>query len=196
MSAGGTAPTPFLVLVVCTGNICRSPAAEVLLARSLGNSGVTVCSAGLHARVGSGMGDGIAGLIGGEPAPFAARQVTPAMIQAADLVLVMTREQRSSVVGTVPVAVRRTFTLREFADLARLAHGSAGCLGGHTPADRLAVVTALAPRLRSLRVPGFGDDIDDPYGRGAQAAATAVAEIRGAVDLIAAVVAPAGMERR
>ena len=52
---------------------------------------------------------------------FAARQVTVPMLQAADLVLTMTREQRASVVTLEPGCVRRPYTVREFADLAAIA---------------------------------------------------------------------------
>ena len=42
------------ILVVCVGNICRSPTAELLLRNALGPSAITVSSAGLSARVGEG----------------------------------------------------------------------------------------------------------------------------------------------
>ena len=40
----------FRILTVCTGNICRSPVAERLLTKSLGDE-VTVASAGVHAAL-------------------------------------------------------------------------------------------------------------------------------------------------
>lgn len=181
----GEVPAPVEVLVVCTANICRSPAAAALLKRSVGGDGIRVSSAGLEARVGSPMDNMMARLIGGATEQFAARQVTPAMIQDADLVLVMTRDQRSAVVGRVPAAVRRTFTLREFADLAVLVQQSDDRPEGTSPADRLLALAAAAPRLRGSRGAGAVDDIEDPYGRGEQANATAAAEIARAVGDLA-----------
>ena len=188
----GAVPASAEVLVVCTANICRSPAAAALLVRYLGDDGITVASAGLEARAGSPMDDAMARLVDAPTGDFTARQVTPAMLQQADLVLVMTRDQRSAVVGKVPAAVRRTFTLREFADLAVLARQFDAGPAGTTSADRLLALTAAAPRLRGLRGPGAVDDIDDPYGRGDEANATAAAEIARAVgDLAAALLTDA-----
>jgi protein-tyrosine phosphatase len=193
----GAGPASYEIVVVCTANICRSPVAELLLARSLGGAGgVRVSSAGVHARVGSPIDEEMARLIDGPVAGFAARQLTPEMIRAADLILVMTQGQRSAIVGSVPAAVRRTFTLREYADLAVLAQQPDIGLAGTSAADRLAALTRSAPRLRSLRAPGAVDDIDDPYGRGDQAHATAMAEIDRAVgDIVTAVDTRTGAER-
>ena len=56
----------FSVLTVCTGNICRSPLAELILAASLSDiPDVRVESAGTGALVGHGMPD--PALRGGEP---------------------------------------------------------------------------------------------------------------------------------
>ncbi len=191
----GALPPSVQVLVVCTANICRSPAAAALLERYLGTDAITVGSAGLEARAGSPMDDTMAWLVDVPTGQFTARQVTPAMIQAADLVLVMTREQRSAVVGRVPTAVRRTFTLREFADLAVLAQRSDDRPSGTTPADRLLALVAAAPRLRGLRGPWTADDIEDPYGRGDQANATAAAEIQRAAGDLAGALLTEGASR-
>jgi protein-tyrosine phosphatase len=191
----GTGAARFRILVLCTANICRSPAAEVLLTRLFGGStDVRVASAGLDARTGRPVAEEMTRLLGGPVDGFAAQQVTVEMIAAADLVLVMTRRQRSAVADAAPAAVRRTFTLREFADLAGLAQRPDVDLLGATPGERLAALTALAPRLRSLRPTGERDDIDDPYGLDEQAYARAMAQIEDAVgDIVAvATTAPAG----
>lgn len=49
---------------------------------------------------------------------FAARLLTESMISGADLVLTATREHRAAVVEESPAALRRTFSVREFARLA------------------------------------------------------------------------------
>lgn len=112
---------------------------------------------------------------------FAARQISAELIRAADLVLTMTREQRAAVVGAVPEAVRRTFTLREFADLADLVDLEL-VIPPDTGAGRLAALTADAPRFRSRRSAGPHDDVADPYGLGPAAYARAMAEIQAAVS--------------
>ena len=113
---------PFSILAVCTGNVCRSPAVERLLAAKLGPT-VTVRSAGTHALVGHPISDPMAALLtdsGIEPDSFEARRLSENMLKEANLVLTMTRAQRGLVVELWPPAVRRTFTLREFARLLSL----------------------------------------------------------------------------
>jgi protein-tyrosine phosphatase len=176
------------VLVVCTGNICRSPAAELLLRAGLGEgSGTSVASAGLEARTGEPVAAPVARLLrdrGLDPAGWTARQLLPGMVAAADLVLTMTAAQRTAVVTRVPAAVRRTATLAEFAGLAELAGG----LPVADPASRLAALVRAAPRARALRPAGPGDDVEDPYGRSDAVHARVVERIAMEVDRLLAVV--------
>ncbi|MGA9914090.1 low molecular weight protein-tyrosine-phosphatase [Paraburkholderia sp.] len=83
------------VLVVCAGNICRSPMAEALLARRLAL--VTVESAGITALIGHGADPVAVSLMserGLDIRPHRARQLVSWMPTTADLVLVMDRLQR------------------------------------------------------------------------------------------------------
>ena len=188
------------VLVVCTGNICRSPAAELLLrARlaELGQHGVRVASAGTGARVGEPVAEPVAELLRAQdvdPDGFAARQLVPALVVGADLVLTMTGAQRSAVVAANPAALRRTFTLREFAGLAALV-GPTVVDPAQPPADRLAALVAAAPRGRGRRDAGpVHDDVPDPHRGPAEGYATATGLVATAVDELVAVLAgaPAG----
>lgn len=121
-----TVSSPFRLLTVCTGNICRSPqAAQLLEARicaagKLLSAQVEVASAGTRAVLDAGMDPSAAELsreLGGAPDHHRARQLTPQMVDGADLVLCMSREHRSAAVRMMPRASRHTFLLTEFAGL-------------------------------------------------------------------------------
>jgi len=91
------------VLLVCTGNICRSPLAEAMLRRELGARGaadITVLSAGTGAWDGAPASEG-AYLVGLEHAldlsSHRARLLTRDLVQEADLVLTMARHHRARV---------------------------------------------------------------------------------------------------
>ena len=120
---------PFRLLLVCTGNVCRSPMAERLLVAGLaersgeGGRGVEVSSAGTGALVGEAMTPETADLVsrhGGDPTGHRARQVTPQLLAEADLVLALTREHRAAVAQLHPRVLRRLLTLREAGRLAPL----------------------------------------------------------------------------
>jgi protein-tyrosine phosphatase len=113
---------PFTVLLVCTGNICRSPLAEQLLRARFAAAGIpaVIHSAGTGALVGYPMTPEAASLsrrYGGDPAGHSARQLTPDLIESADLVLTATRQHRGYTVSLVPRAVRHTFSLNQLARL-------------------------------------------------------------------------------
>ncbi|SDB80136.1 protein-tyrosine phosphatase [Raineyella antarctica] len=177
----------FRILTVCTGNICRSPAAELLLRRGLG-PGVLVESAGTHALVDSPIDPLMAstlGLAGAGPDSFRARALVPEMIERADLVLAMSREHRSEVVTLVPTAVRRTFTLTEFA--AVLAgweeDGQSRPFYTVRPGERLEEFMAVAARRRSSGRPAEYD-IPDPFRMAPEVYRDAADRISLAVDTI------------
>ena len=89
--------TPYSVNIVCTGNICRSPIAEVVLRQALAEAGlgdqVTVNSAGTgHWHIGHDM-DHRARLVlteaGHEVPRHSAELFEPSMFAAADLILAL-----------------------------------------------------------------------------------------------------------
>ncbi len=189
-------PGPFEVLVVCTGNICRSPAAEALLGAGLSGTRVAVSSAGLHACTGEPMAPQMARLLDVPPPDAPARQVSPAVLARADLVLAMTRDQRRALVTLVPAAVRRTFTLHEFTDLAELARADGLLPRAGRPDRALAAVVAAAPRLRPRRLPGIPDDVEDPHGRDDGVFARVAAELRDTVGRLLTAVGTGPAARR
>lgn len=181
----------FTVLAVCTGNICRSPAVERLLAGDLGpGSGVLVGSAGVRAVVGAPMPEQMASLVraaGVSAEGFVSRQLTEQMLRESDLVLALTKWHRSKIVSLYPGVVRRTFTLRELARLAASVDPAAlpaGDLGA-----RLAALLPLAAAQRGAHSVGHGaDDVVDPYGGDDALYCRAFSELRPAVAEIARVV--------
>jgi protein-tyrosine phosphatase len=184
------------ILAVCTGNVCRSPAVERLLLAGVGSpSGdVTVTSAGTHALVGQPIDPPMAELIrqaGAEPAPFAARQLEPAHVREADLVLVMTRRHRSAVVALEPAAIRRTFLLLELAGLASSVAEAGWPSDATDPAARLAMLPRLAAAHRGSAVSGVDLEVPDPYRQSIERYVGSAELIHAAVNrLLAAVDAP------
>ena len=178
---------PFRLLVVCTGNICRSPVVTARLSSGLGpDSGVAVSSAGLQARVGEPIDPGTAAAAGLEPTGSTARQLTAQLARDSDLVLVMTAAQRAGVVTLAPGTVRRTYTLRQFTDLAELVAGDPAVTAADGAAERLAALVRAVPRARSRRVAGE-DDVEDPYRRSPEVHAAVVAQLDRSVGRLLAV---------
>jgi len=91
------------ILLVCTGNICRSPLAAALLERALaerGIEGITVSSAGTGAWDGAPASEGayLVGLERGlDLSGHRAQLLTRELVDAADLVLTMARHHRARV---------------------------------------------------------------------------------------------------
>lgn len=167
---------PFRVLFVCIGNVCRSPVAERLLAASLPTDRFSVSSAGVGAMVGYAMSRYAAAELtayGGDPTGFAARQLTPELIEDADVLLTATRDLRSEVLAESPGALRRTFTVLEFAALIEMSDGG-------TPFDIVKWAGAHRSAAGSVE-----QDVPDPFRRGAEAHAGAAGAIHGAVQRIA-----------
>jgi protein-tyrosine phosphatase len=187
----------FSILSVCTGNVCRSPAVERLLASRLGPT-VSVSSAGTHALVGHPISEPMAALLldgGYDPRRFEARRLSEQMLKEANLVLTMTRAQRGFVVELWPAAVRRTFTLREFARLLNWVDPAA--LPPGPPAERLraAIPLAAAERGRERTMPDE-DDVIDPFRLDSTVYAESLAQIRSAVDALVYAIVINGSEGR
>lgn len=163
------------ILIVCTGNICRSPFIERLLQHELDerqpSSGrrILVHSAGTGAVTGSAMDERAAQQLvthGGDPAGFRARDLTPALIAESDLVLTATREHRGKVAVMDPKALRRVFTFCDFADLVQ----GIALNNPATPRNSRMWVRQVAEQAagrRGLRPPlePTQADIVDPYRR-------------------------------
>lgn len=103
------------ILVICVGNVCRSPMAACLLRRALPDC--EVASAGLAPPVGANADPRAVRLLANEGCDLAshrARAVDAIMVAAADLVLVMDNEQRRELELLFPQARGKTYRLCEF----------------------------------------------------------------------------------
>lgn len=174
-------PPVFEVLVVCTGNIARSPMAQRLLERALGErTAIRVRSAGTWGHEGSAMephARTALAEVGVDEGGFRARELTAPMVAQAALVLGATREHRAAVVGLDPSALRRVFTLREFARLLPVV--DTAHLAG--PTDLVGAVAAARGRVRAAPAE---DDVADPFGATLSGYRRCRDVITGAVEVI------------
>lgn len=153
------------VLLLCTANQCRSPMAEALFRRRLDGVAdeVHIASAGLLAGGATATRHALATMAdrGLDLSQHASRRLDEAMIDAADLIVAMTREHVREVAVRSPEALARTFTLKE---LVRAA-GAAPRQPGEDVAEWLARLSAGRQRA-SLLGQGHDPDLDiaDPVG--------------------------------
>ena len=184
------------ILIVCTGNICRSPFIERLLQhelderRSVSERGIVVRSAGTAALVGSSMDAQAAAQLvahGGDASGFRARDLTPALVAESDLVLTATRAHRGKVALMSPKVLRRVFTFCDFADLVAGVDGFTAPVMHTDPRGWVRQVTEKAAASRGLRPPLAPEmaDIVDPYRREDEVFVTMAQQI---VDSMSAVV--------
>lgn len=163
------------ILLVCTGNTCRSPMAEAML-KSLAEQGgipLEVRSAGVSTIDGMPISPHAAqALINRQlPLPGGSTSLDGETARWADLILTMTTGHKRTVVARYPEASGKTYTLKEFAmggepaamnDLAEAQRLYADwqvrqALGESLPEADRKRLEELASRLPDL-------DIADPYG--------------------------------
>jgi protein-tyrosine phosphatase len=184
------ATTEFRVLVVCTGNLCRSVVAAAWLRHVLGDD-PTVCvtSAGTGTRDGlEAPPETIRQLASvGLPVEHRSTALRPVDVARADLVLTATREHRRAVLRAEPRAAKRTFTVRELGRILAMADGPRPSSPG-AGTDGLRAWVAEASRLRGLAPRPNGaddDDVVDPFGREDAVFAASWAQMRPALERIA-----------
>ena len=178
-----------MLLFICHANICRSPMAERLARLALTapptwpgtgarTDAITVASAGTHARTGDAMHPGAAHVLaelGADNTDFSSRLVSADLLARASLVLTATREQRAFCVRLAPVALRRTFTIRQFGRLTAAVEapgsGASGpgdlTAGAAAGGGSVSAVAALLDQILAVRgslqpVPPDEDDLADP----------------------------------
>jgi protein-tyrosine phosphatase len=157
------------ILVVCTGNICRSPIAEGLLRgellRRFGDGAPRVSSAGTAGWDGSSAtAEGVeaAAELGIDISAHRARKVRGELLREADLIICMAGEHRDRLSVQLPEVAGRTFTLKE---LVRL-------LEPQPPASADASPWTMAPRIARAHAmrqvdptTHLDEDVADPLGQ-------------------------------
>lgn len=179
------------VLLVCTGNICRSPMAEALLRsaleRRLADRTPSIGSAGTIARDGApAMPEAVeaAAELGVDVSGHSARRLRPEDIRDAVVIVGMGAEHREDVQALVPEAETRTFTLKE---LVRLLEATGRRPVDTTPPDAgLAGAVADAHRRRAGS-PAIReeDDVIDPLGLSIQGYRAVAAELEDLCERLA-----------
>jgi protein-tyrosine phosphatase len=107
------------ILVVCAGNICRSPTGEYLLKDKLPDSDIKVSSAGLTALVGKSAeatATSIALTNNIDMSGHKGRQLSASFIAENDLILVMEERHLSDLLDQYPQARGKTFLLGKWID--------------------------------------------------------------------------------
>ncbi|NPV54587.1 MAG: low molecular weight protein arginine phosphatase [Firmicutes bacterium] len=189
---------PRKVLVICTGNTCRSPMAEAMLRegfRSLkpskeqgegasgpgaGTDGIEVISAGLYAPEGAPASPFAVEVMkerGLDISGHRARSITRQLVEDADIILTMTDDHKRSLVAMYPEARDKVLSIKEFAvgKGFPIGEGFADEAGDKPGGGR----------------PGDGDgagdgygDIADPYGKSIDIYRAVADEIGDAVERI------------
>ncbi|SFB47034.1 protein-tyrosine phosphatase [Cohnella sp. OV330] len=180
------------ILMVCTGNTCRSPMAEALLrdwAKRTGTE-MEVRSAGVSAQSGMPISANAAETLkrGHVALPGASTRLDRGDVEWADLILTMTASHKRAIAERYPHAAPKTYTLKEYASQ------SEALLPDLKEMDRLhaefQVALALGKpfpeqdkrRLSELsrRAPDL--DIADPYGGPLAVYEACAREIREAIE--------------
>ncbi len=107
------------ILIVCVGNVCRSPAAEALLKHKLKEKGLSISSAGIGALVGKPMDKNAHEVLkehGLELLSHRARQVDSAMLHQADLILAMEQSHIQHIRQIAPEVHGKTFLIGKWLD--------------------------------------------------------------------------------
>jgi len=169
------------ILVVCTGNICRSPMAEGFLrdalGRRLGEGAPDVSSAGTAGWEGSpAMPESVdaAGEFDVDISGHRGRRLTIEMARGADLLLCMATEHRDAIDSAARDLGERTFTLKELVRLLEVEPPDSVDEG-----FAVRLHAADAARRSGAVPPSRDDDIADPLGQPPEAYRAIAWELHG-----------------
>jgi protein-tyrosine phosphatase len=194
MSAESSETPAFTILVVCSGNICRSAIGQQLLRARFAElgAGFQVLSAGTIAGRRDTMpeeAEQVSRRYGGRPDGHLSTPLSEKLVARSQLVLTATRDHRAVVASLLPRASRYAFTLTQFARLAAsVAPGELDAISH--PIDRVAAIAAqrgFAPPERPE-----DDDIDDPFMESIEVYERVAAELDAATRTIASALGSGG----
>lgn len=178
------------ILFVCTGNLCRSPYMELVfedMIKRRGLIGVRALSAGTRAVTGDRIASPMAEILqadGIDTSGFLTQAVTPAMIQAASVVITAERGHRAEVCRVHATALRKIFTLRQAERL--LSSGWPAVEGHEESAEPFEdLVVSMAKRRGRGGPASQEDDVVDPWQRGRDVYQQAVVTMEPALELLA-----------
>lgn len=181
------------ILIVCTGNICRSAYAHYRLLRALaplGENAPQIMSRGTYAntmlRPPLDLSTIVALDIALDLSVHLPQQLSDRDVQEASIILAASEEHLADVLRRAPAKMKSAFTLAEFAVAAEFAH-TAQPTGAGPGISRLETLRHNASAHRSgIRAALLHDvSIEDPYGREASSYESMVATVDRYVDKIA-----------
>lgn len=165
----------FTILTICTANICRSPMMEILLRARLDPRRFEIASAGVRGWDAAPIDSMVVlelARLGQTATDHLARGLDIHLIEQSDLILTAAREHRAAVLAMSPRALRKTFTLREFAALV-------------DGADSASLQELVSDASRSRSTAPSDIDVVDPYRRDPDVHHQVADQIAAAVDIVA-----------
>jgi protein-tyrosine phosphatase len=184
-----TEQSKFAIVVVCTGNVCRSPMAEALLRHDLDVRGIVADVSSVGTLDLSSGADPLAVRAlaerGLDISMHQSRMMREENLSDADFVLCMAREHVRAVALLNPSIYPRTFTLRE---LVRRAQAAGGPEKGQ-PIWQWSVELSADRQFADMLGDSPLDDIEDPIGQSAEffrEIASQIAELTSALAVIIA----------
>lgn len=107
-----------LAVIVCTGNVCRSPIAEYMLRQLIGiQSGWEICSAGVAAVKGAPASEKAIMVMKNRGIDISAHRSRPfdaELASKATVIFVMTRAQQKEILSRYPSSAEKVFLLKSF----------------------------------------------------------------------------------